>query len=344
MKQVWIKDISSIIGEEIQDNFMVTAVDLNRNTGGKTWINCKISDRTGTNEAVIWNECIKDDTLDLKGKVIKAQGQINVLNSNPRLQISHYEIVDDYEIEDFIYKMNEEILEEYKKRLNSLIMSVKECRLNLLLRTVYREKFIDLLCTRPGGLVHHAYNGGLLVHIVEVGENASFMCELDERAKDSKSYHVPVKRDLCVTGALLSDIGKVEEYTPYPFCTLTESAYMVGHAMVSVKLIDNFIRTLMRHKPELNYSDIQVDLENIVLSAHSGGGKASPRSKEAIIACNADSNSADVSAYDAAIEHYIKSGKVSNEPFINSSYFKHKILKGGDMECDYTETNSLNEN
>ena len=101
--------------------------------------------------------------------------------------------------------------------------------------------------------LHHAWIGGLLEHVVSlVG-----ICDL-------AAHHYPeINRDLLLTGAILHDIGKLEELRWGTTFDYTLEGQLVGHITLGVVMIEKKLATLPGFPPHL-----RMLVEHMVLSHH----------------------------------------------------------------------------
>ncbi|NMB10607.1 MAG: HD domain-containing protein [Tissierellia bacterium] len=81
---------------------------------------------------------------------------------------------------------------------------------------------------------HHAFRGGLWEHSLDVVKAAEGIA----------AVYPQVDRDLLVTGALLHDIGKVEEYQVNGGIDFTDAGRLLGHIVMGVGIVDSFIARL----------------------------------------------------------------------------------------------------
>ena len=97
---------------------------------------------------------------------------------------------------------------------------VKDPQLRKLLEAVFTdENVIKSFKKMPGGIeIHHNWIGGLLDHTLEV---------LDYALLSSRQFS-KLDKDLLITGALLHDIGKLEELKVTTRIRGTVKGYLIG--------------------------------------------------------------------------------------------------------------------
>jgi 3'-5' exoribonuclease len=123
--------------------------------------------------------------------------------------------------------------------------------------------------------IHHAYRSGLLEHILKIIEVGTFLAE-----------RYAARRDLLIAGAMLHDIGKLQELS-YDFATdYTVEGNLVGHIAIGVGML----RDLIREQPDFP-AGLAMELEHLILSHHGAkdlGSPVEPMTIEAFLLAAAD--------------------------------------------------------
>ncbi|MBK7927540.1 MAG: HDIG domain-containing protein [Bryobacterales bacterium] len=89
--------------------------------------------------------------------------------------------------------------------------------------------------------IHHAWLGGLIEHVLSLCTLCKIVCP-----------HYPhVDGDLVLTGAILHDIGKIEELSYDRGFGYTDIGQLIGHIQIGVALVDDKIRQLRDFPPKL---------------------------------------------------------------------------------------------
>ena len=177
-------------------------------------------------------------------------------------------------------------MELYKKRFLRLLGSVRTPTLKRLLETIFDADTREAFYHNPAGMkLHHAYTGGLLQHTVEVAELAEGM-----------ALKVPqVNLDLVLTGALLHDIGKLQEISTKIGFPYTDEGRLLGHIAMSALLVRQTAEKLRLPEAALT------PLLHIILSHHGEPEKGSPvacATREAVLVHYADELSAVLNQFD----------------------------------------------
>jgi 3'-5' exoribonuclease len=99
------------------------------------------------------------------------------------------------------------------------------------------EQHREILLTLPAARRnHHAMVGGWLEHVHSVVRNAIFLA--DKYGRDYPELDPPLSRDLVIAGAILHDIGKVQEMQLTPAgAEYTALGELIGHILLGRDLV-----------------------------------------------------------------------------------------------------------
>lgn len=171
----------------------------------------------------IYNSMNFDSVVRVTGKVSEYMGKLQLI-SNDALSVLK---VGEYDPGQFIMTPKRDVDEMYK-RLIEAIASVGNKELKGFLGKVFDEIGEDFK-KHPGAIsIHHNWIGGLLQHTMEVLE----YCLL------SKKLFPELDRDLLIAGALLHDIGKLEEIEMTTRIKGTDRGQLIGHLPFSLMFIE----------------------------------------------------------------------------------------------------------
>jgi 3'-5' exoribonuclease len=159
--------------------------------------------------------------------------------------------------------------------LSARIDALENRWLSTLLRHIVGAREAQLRVWPAAQLVHHAYEGGLLEHILKVADTADGLA----RAYDAD-------RDLIFAGAVLHDIGKLEELTEAATPGYTREGNLLGHITLGVMMVRDACARIPDFPP-----DVRVRLEHLIVSHHGSrqmGSPVEPMTVEAFILSAAD--------------------------------------------------------
>lgn len=246
---------------------------------GKTYLKLLVGDKTGSINAMVWNI---DDRIGPfeKNDIIKVRASVGVYQADKQLNITQLRkaLPDEYTGSDY-YRTPEESMESIYGKIRSAVSAVENPYLSALL-----EKFFPLegavktaFLAHPAAKgFHHNYRGGLAEHTVSVYTIA----------KTIQGQYSLANPDLVAAGALLHDIGKLEELAPAPLCDYTDKGRLMGHLAIGAMKVSEAAAQIPGFPEEL-----RDQLVHIILSHHGSlefGSPVLPATAEALVVHLAD--------------------------------------------------------
>jgi 3'-5' exoribonuclease len=209
------------------------------------------------------------------GKVVLIEGLIEEFQNITQIKLTRAELDETAPADLFVIgtRRNKDQLEEQLRRL---MKSVQYPGLQALLYDCFTADVIEQFRPWPAAVRHHgAVVGGPLEHTV----NVTLIAE-------SYTRIYPCNKALVLTGALLHDIGKLEELEEQIGGGFTVTGNMFGHIILGVQLVHE----RATHITELDDATCQ-DLLHIILAHHGTkeyGSPVCPVTIEALIVHLAD--------------------------------------------------------
>jgi 3'-5' exoribonuclease len=133
-------------------------------------------------------------------------------------------------------------------------------------------------------------------------------------------FHPEINRDLLICGAILHDLGKIEELSFDTGFEYTDKGKLIGHIVLGALLVNEKIKELNNFPEELKDCLIHLILSHQGKLEHAS--PVVPKTLEAITLYQADELSAKVNAYKNALESEIKT---------DSKWTKFLTLAGTDL-------------
>lgn len=196
--------------------------------------NLLLSDNSGkTIDYVYWGtadeDAIKEVYNSIKAdSVVKVQGKVSSYNGKLQLATNlPYTLVvlseGQYTKEDFV-KPSKKNVEKLYAELLCAIDSVQNQQIKLLLNNFFQNPdIIKKFKTHPGAIeIHHNWIGGLLEHTLEVLKYSLVTHE----------QFPQLNKDLLIAGALLHDIGKMDEMEVTSRIKGTNIGQLTGHLVL----------------------------------------------------------------------------------------------------------------
>ncbi len=123
-------------------------------------------------------------------------------------------------------------LSPMERELRELLRSIETAAVAELAEAFLSSEFYNDFCQGPAAQrYHHNYAGGLLEHSLGTAEIALKIAEL----------HPEVDRDLMLIGALLHDLGKVQEMTIDLEISYSDEGKLLGHIVLGIRMLEQLM-------------------------------------------------------------------------------------------------------
>ncbi len=253
-----------------------------RRTGrnGGAFLSLLLQDISGEIGAKVFQDVEIADAQFERGEFVAVQGKSNLFNQRMELIVDKIRrvIPEDANVgfrEEECIPCAPRPADEMWQELLGRIEEVRNPHLRALLTRLV-ERHGDRLRVWPAAQhVHHAYRSGLLEHVLTIVQVATMLAETYD-----------ADRDLVLTGAVLHDIGKLQELSYEASTSYSLEGNLVGHITIGVGMV----RDVIREMPEFP-RDLQTQVEHLILSHHGAkelGSPVEPMTVEAFILAAAD--------------------------------------------------------
>lgn len=222
----------------VSDVYLVKNKNLAMTKNGKEYFSVTLQDKTGTLDAKVWDPNspgIGDfETLDY----VYVDGRVTVYNGMLQMSIDRLHTVyeGEYDPSDYlpvsrynIDTMYAEFLEYIKNIDNQYIKKLLESF--FVEDTDIVKKFKMVSAAKS---IHHGFVGGLLEHSLGVTKLAEIYAGM----------YPMLNKDLLVATAMMHDIGKVREFSPFPENDYTEEGNLIGHLVIGSEMISEKIKNI----------------------------------------------------------------------------------------------------
>jgi 3'-5' exoribonuclease len=283
--------------------WLFAAEVISRKTnGGKLFLDLRLRDQRG-NEIIAryFDPPNLETLLPQEGKVVLLEGTVEEYRSQVQIKLLRVQNDETIPVDSFTSGTRCSIV-QLEADFQHLIDKIDHPGLSALLRNCFADDFMESFRRWPAAVRHHgAVVGGLLEHTVNVATIAALTAQL-----------YPCQQDLVLAGALLHDIGKLEELEGQVGAGFTPQGRMVGHIVLGM----HYVQEQTARIPTLEQEKIE-DLLHIILAHHTKeyGSPVNPATIEALIVHQADLAEAHLTGF---IEHcqrsYSSSGWTSFNP------------------------------
>ncbi|MGQ9733110.1 MAG: 3'-5' exoribonuclease YhaM family protein [Candidatus Zipacnadales bacterium] len=289
-----------VANTRIDSPFAVRACSLAsfRNKPGH-YLNLILADRSGQIAGRAWDNAEALAEVCQPGTVVKVQGRVETYQGKLQIIVESAEVCPRSQVDpsDFLpasTRNPEGMLEE----IDAAIAEVTNPHLQALLQTFFGDADFRRRFAYSAGAksLHHSFISGLLEHTVSVLRILRCL----------QASHPQLDQDLLIAGALLHDIGKIEELVTDTIIEYTDTGRLLGHTV----LTDRMIRARLADLPDFP-RPLEDRLMHMLLSHHGRpeyGAPIVPMTAEACALHYADNLDAHVQYFSQVVQEGRESG------------------------------------
>jgi 3'-5' exoribonuclease len=289
-------------GQDVAATFVVRERERRTRKNGEDFIRLVVADRTGTVEAVAWDDVDQCFECSAPGSAVFIEGRFSVHPQyGAKVTVSTIRCAREDEYDpDELAEGPPVSAEQLEAELRELMATIQNPQLRALLDRLYGKdsRVFKRFREAPAAKYYHqAYRHGLLDHTVSVAQAVSA----------AAAAFPGIDRDVAVTGALLHDIGKIQAYNSDPLAIdLTDAGRLLGEIPLGYYLVRRTIETIEGFDPELAKAIL-----HIVLSHHGkleNGSPVVPATREATLVHAMDNLGGTLGSFDR-IERELPEGE-----------------------------------
>ncbi len=265
-------------GEGVDEIFLASEKQLRPNRAGNLYLQVRLSDKTGSLTAMLWNANQRlFDSFD-NGDFVRVQGTSQLYNGGMQIIAKEISAADVKAVDetDFV-TLSQANVESLSRQLAELLRGQRNVHLrNLAECFLADETFMAKFKKAPAGIKnHHAYHGGLIEHVVSVLELAQFVA----------GRYTRLDEDLLLMGAFLHDCGKIDELSYERDLGYEDAGQLIGHMAMGVEILQQKIAEAEKLSGEPFPPELAMQLKHMILSHHGEhefGSPVLPMTLEAI--------------------------------------------------------------
>ncbi|MDP3481394.1 MAG: HD domain-containing protein [Desulfoprunum sp.] len=262
-------------GDRLDDLFLVKSVRISETKAGKCYLILTVVDRSGELSGPIWDNVEALQKICVPGEFVQLTGMVQSFRDKLQLKVEGLREVprNQVDLADFVAaSINDP--QQMAEEIQKLARSVKNPFLKKLLNHFFKPGEIwERFQVAPAAKgIHHAYSGGLMEHSLSMAQVAEAMV----------SHYAGVDRSLLIAGALLHDIGKVDELVMnLGIVDYTDQGRLKGHLVIGSEMVAAAANKI----PDFP-RDLLEQLQHLVLSHHGRqefGSPTVPMTVEALL-------------------------------------------------------------
>jgi 3'-5' exoribonuclease len=312
MKTSFVTDLLS--EQNITSFFLVHEKEVRNTREGRAYLRLELGDRSGTIEARMWEqfEVIAKDIH--RDDFVKVQARVEVYRNKPQLALVQVRLAkpDEIDLADYLPHTTADV-EKMWAQLLAYAESIGNPWLKKLVTQIVAEPGLARCYKRAPAakVMHHAYLGGLLEHVVS-------LCGM---AKLVAGHYPELDVDLLLTAAILHDVGKLEELCYEHAIGYTTPGQLLGHIVMELETVTRAVDKIEGFPPAL-----KTVVQHLLISHHGQyefGSPKLPMIREAMVFHYLD----DLDSKLAAVRVALTSAGGDEEWSAYSSALGRKFLK-----------------
>src|SRR5215472_7748909 len=272
MKTPLVSDLNS--EQNVTTFFLVCEKEVRSTREGKPYLRLELGDRSGTIEARMWDQFEAAAKGIHRDDFVKVQARVEIYKNRPQLSVMQVRLAKPEEIDlaDFLPQTKADVRKLYAQLLE-YASSISNPWLKKLVTQILNEPSIAAKYKRAPAakVMHHAYLGGLLEHVVS-------LCGL---AKQIAAHYLELDVDLLLIAALLHDVGKLDELCYERAVGYTSEGQLLGHIILELDTVTKAMDAIPGFP-----SKLKTVLQHILISHHGEyefGSPKLPMIREALV-------------------------------------------------------------
>lgn len=271
-KNCFVRDLRP--HDSVKTTFLVQSKSLLYAKNGRPYLAILLADKSGAIDGRVWQDAEHLHDRISEGGVVAVFGKTHSFQNRLQLVVDQLIEVSREEVtmEEYLPEPPEGIEEKFEQLLEAFRSLscpwTRKLGLELLSDPEIARGF--RLCP-AAKTIHHAYLGGLLIHVLQLVRLVEAVAPL---------YPV-VNKSILMFGAVFHDFGKIWELSYNGSFSYTDEGRLVGHIPIGASIVDRKIREIEGF-PEL----LGFQLKHIILSHHGRldyGSPKVPQTLEAVL-------------------------------------------------------------
>lgn len=262
-KSTFIEELRE--GDRIDEKFLVKSARLSETRAGKPYLILTVMDKSGELAGPVWDNAERIQEICQPGECIHLKGSVQSYRDKLQLKVDEVAPVarEEIDLADFLQATIHD-RSRMAEDLQLLVRSVANPFLRKLLNRFFGkgeiwERFQEAPAAKG---IHHAYLGGLLEHSLSMARVAEMLA----------GHYQGVDRSLLIAGALLHDLGKIEELSmENGVIDYTARGRLKGHLVIGSEMVGRAAAHIADFPEELLES-----LQHLILSHHGRQEYGSP--------------------------------------------------------------------
>jgi 3'-5' exoribonuclease len=263
MKTSFVTDLGT--EQTVTTFFLVHEKEIRNTREGKQYLRLELGDRSGTIEARMWDQFEVIAKEFARDDFVKVQARVEIYKNRPQLALQQVRRAKPEEVDlaDFLPHTKEDIGKLWAQLLE-YANSIGDPWLKQLVTGIISDPTVAACYKRAPAakVMHHAYIGGLLEHVVG-------LCGL---AKQVAQHYPELNLDLLLTVAMLHDVGKLEELCYDRAIGYTTEGQLLGHIVMELETVTKAMNAIVGFP-----ANLKTVVQHLLISHHGQYEFGSPK-------------------------------------------------------------------
>lgn len=279
--------------EAVSQVFLASEKQLRPNRNGNLYLQVDLGDKSGSVNTRMWNATDNDYKAFDNGDYVHVEGATQLFQGNMQLIANRIRKArpDEVDENDFVTLESGEV-EKMRKRFLEILGGIQSTPLARLAAGFTKdEAFMEKFCRAPAGMKnHHAYQGGLLEHVLSLMELVLVVAP----------RYPQLDRDKLLMGVLLHDAAKIDELSYERDIAYTDTGQLLGHMVMGVTMLDDKVRQIVQQDGQPFPDRLLIELKHMIVSHHGQyeyGSSKLPMTLEAVALHHLDNLDAKIASF-----------------------------------------------
>ncbi|MEM9352189.1 MAG: OB-fold nucleic acid binding domain-containing protein [Planctomycetota bacterium] len=256
--------------EPIDQVFIASEKQLRPNRNGNLYLQVDLTDRSGSIQTRMWNASEDDYKAFENGDYVHVDGATQLFQGNIQLIANRIRRArpDEVDESDFVTLQTEDVA-KMRGRLEAILGGIQSQPIARLAKAFTGDDaFMSKFCRAPAGMKnHHAYQGGLLEHVVSLMELVLVVAP----------KYPQLDQDKLLIGVLLHDASKVDELTYDRDIAYSDEGQLLGHMVMAMTLLDAKVAETVRSDGQPFPQRLLTEIKHMIVSHHGEYAYGSPK-------------------------------------------------------------------
>ena len=217
-------------GMDVEGFYLLKAAFAKVTASGKPFLSAVLADTSGTIEAKIWDYSGPIGERDVC-KVLKVRGSVSDYRGMPQLTVDKLRLAEDNDRVDVSKLVSVAPIDREAgyDEVKALVSTIEDADYRAVCEEMLRRHEAAFRTIPAAKSVHHGFLSGLLMHTLNMLRLADFL---------SAQYADTVNRSLLLTGTLLYDFAKEQEFTFSELGLVTDystKGQLLGHLVMGAQ-------------------------------------------------------------------------------------------------------------